>query len=211
MENYAFEFLPNKQELLLWISKYGPFALFVLFALGIIALPVPEESLMVISGILISQGDLPFVSTVLACIVGSMVGITVSYLIGRTAGHYMLIKYGSWFGLTKERLAQAHEWFESYGKWTLFFGYFIPGVRHFTGIFAGASELSYHHFSFFAYMGALAWASTFLSIGYFFGDYWLSIYEIIESKIEIVVIGLIILAALFLFLKRMRKGPSVQK
>jgi membrane protein DedA with SNARE-associated domain len=208
MENYAFEFLPNKQELLFWVSKYGPFALFVLFALGIIALPVPEESLMVISGILISQGDLPLISTLIACIGGSMVGITVSYLIGRTAGHYILIKYGSWFGLTEARLAEVHKWFEKYGKWTLFFGYFIPGVRHFTGVFAGMSELSFRHFSLFAYLGALAWGSTFLSIGYFFGDYWLSLYEIIESKIEIVVIVTIIALALLLAYKQMRKKSN---
>jgi len=196
------ELLPDKQDLLLWVSKYGSFALFVIFALGIIALPVPEESMMVIAGILMSKGDLPILQTVLACILGSIVGITGSYIIGRTAGHFVLVKYGSWFGLTEEKLKKAHQWFESYGKWTLFFGYFIPGVRHFTGVFAGMTELSFRQFCLYAYFGALAWGTTFLSIGYFFGDYWLALYEVVEAKIEFVVIGLIMLAILFYLFKR---------
>src|ERR1700743_2906369 len=94
----------NKQALLMWTSHYGAFALFGLLALGIIALPVPEESLMVISGILMSQGDLPIFQTLLAAYSGSMCGISASYIIGRTAGHYLLMRYGRWFGMNETKV-----------------------------------------------------------------------------------------------------------
>jgi membrane protein DedA with SNARE-associated domain len=123
-----------------------------------------------------------------------MTGITLSYVLGRTAGSHVLHRYGHMMGLTEDRLKIVHQWFESYGKWTLTFGYFIPGIRHFTGFAAGTSELEYPKFALFAYLGAAIWATVFLSIGYFFGDYWYHLIEIVEESIDYTF--LLILAAL---------------
>ena len=165
------EFLAEDTAFTAWLLHYGSFALFGLLALGIIAFPVPEESLMIAAGFLMSNGNLPVGSTVLASLGGSICGITISYIIGRTAGHYAVTKYGKWIGLSTQKLKKAHEWFEKFGTWALFVGYFIPGVRHFTGFCAGTTDLEISRFTLFAYFGALVWVSTFLSIGYFFGDY----------------------------------------
>lgn len=155
-----------------WLLEYGSIALFFLLALGIVALPIPDETLMVISGVLIHQGYLCPLPTVIAAYAGSMCGITLSYVLGYTAGHFIVKRYGKWVGITDQNLQKAHNWYEYYGKWTLTFGYFIPGVRHVTGIFAGMTELEYPVFALFAYTGAILWATVFLSIGYFFGPYW---------------------------------------
>ena len=58
------------------------------------------------------------------------------------------------------------------GHWALTFGYFIPGVRHFTAYAAGMSELEAPQFALFAYSGAVLWVGTFLSLGYFLGERW---------------------------------------
>jgi membrane protein DedA with SNARE-associated domain len=94
------EHLPDIDTLSLWLNEYGSITLFVLLALGIVALPVPEETLMVIAGILMRKGELQIPGTMLAAYLGSMVGITGSYIIGRTAGKFLVHKYGSWLGLT---------------------------------------------------------------------------------------------------------------
>ena len=60
-------------------------------------------------------------------------------------------------------------WFNRIGKWTLTGGYFFPGVRHFTGFVAGTSKLKLPVFAGYAYLGALFWAATFISLGYFLG------------------------------------------
>lgn len=190
------DFLPDLNTLSEWIVQYGSIALFILLALGIIALPVPEETLMMVTGLLINRGELSFGETVIAALLGSMTGITVSYLIGRSVGTYMLIHYGKWIGITEIRMQKAHNWFEHYGKWTLLIGYFIPGVRHFTGLIAGATSLDFRQFALFAYTGALLWVSLFLSIGYFFGHIAFSIYEKIEFTADHVIVGVIILLAL---------------
>lgn len=89
------DFLPGIETFSLWLMQYGSFVLFILLTVGIIALPVPEETLMVIAGILMHKGKLAIPSTVLAAFLGSLCGITVSYWLGRTAGQYLITKYGS--------------------------------------------------------------------------------------------------------------------
>jgi len=171
----------------LWLMNYGSFVLFGLLLLGIIALPIPEETLMVLAGILMHSGKLSIPSTVIASILGAMCGISVSYMLGKTAGHYLVVKYGRWVGITKVRLHKAHQWFERFG-WALLVGYFIPGVRHLTGLCAGTSDFSYRQFALYAYSGAAVWVAIFLSIGYFFGKQWLSLYERIEIGSELIVL-----------------------
>lgn len=174
------------------LLEYGSIVLFVLLVLGIIALPIPEETLLIFAGALMAKGMLHTPSTILAASTGSLCGITISYLLGLTGGHYLVLKYGRWIGITSQRLNQAKEWFGRFGKWSLFIGYFIPGVRHFTGFTAGTTGVEYRHFSLFAYSGAVVWISTFLSIGYFFGDICLTFLEEIDFKTVIIISAVIV-------------------
>ena len=90
-----------------WVSLYGPAALFVLLILGIVGLPVPDETLMVFCGALIGKGTLNPLATFSAAFAGSVCGITISYIIGRTAGKPFLDKFGPWMHLTPARLEQV--------------------------------------------------------------------------------------------------------
>jgi len=190
------DFLPDLPTLSMWLVQYGSFLLFVLLTLGIIAFPIPEETLMVVAGILMRHQKLPIPGTVLAAFAGSICGISMSYLIGRTVGGYVVTKYGKFVGINEARLKKAHLWFERFGKWTLFVGYFIPGVRHFTGLSAGTTKLHYKQFALFAYSGALVWVSIFLSLGYFFGHCGLALYEKLELTFDELMYGLLILLCL---------------
>lgn len=182
-----------------WLLEYGSLVLFFLLVLGIIALPIPEETLLVFSGALMAQGILNIPSTILAAIAGSLCGITISYFLGLTGGNYLVHHYGKFFGLTTERLNKAKEWFNRFGKWSLFIGYFIPGIRHFTGFTAGTAQVEYHLFALFAYSGAAVWISTFLSLGYFFGDYCFAFLEEIDFKIVMILGVISLLGVIFYF------------
>lgn len=186
------------------LMDYGSIVLFILLALGIIALPIPDETLLVFAGALMAKGVLVVPLTILAAIAGSITGISISYVVGRTGGHYVVHKYGSMVGITDDKLQKAHVWFERYGKWTLTFGYFIPGVRHFTGLTAGISELEYRHFSLFAYSGALLWVTTFLSIGYFFGNICFSFLESIDTTTVLIVGACVTLLAVYIIIKSLK-------
>ena len=195
---------PETSLFSLWLIKYGSFALFLMLSLGIIALPIPEETLMVVAGILMQKGKLNIPLTILFSYGGAMCGITVSYFLGRTAGSYLIQKYGAWVGITRARLEKAHYWFERLGKWLLLVGYFIPGVRHFTGFSAGTTYMKFSHFALFAYTGAFLWVSLFLSLGYFLGNYCLSFYNELEDiDILAIVIALIaVILAVYLLRRR---------
>ncbi|BBB15158.1 alkaline phosphatase DedA family [Candidatus Rickettsiella viridis] len=161
MQSFLNQFIP-------WIQHYGSVAVFLWLALGIIALPIPEESLLLFIGFLMAKDKLPIVSTVIAAYAGTCSGITGSYGLGIFTSRYIVRGWGRYIGLTEKRFQRAHNWFERFGKWALCIGYFIPGVRHLTGYVAGALKLCYKHFAIFAYCGGIAWASLFMSLGYFF-------------------------------------------
>jgi len=160
-----------------WIIAHGPQALFVLLVLGIVGLPVPDEALLTYTGYLIGSGRMRPLAAFFAAWTGSMCGISISYWIGRSAGHVVLMRYGPRFGLTESRWRVVENWFEHIGHWALTFGYFIAGVRHFTAVVAGSTEVPYRVFAPYAYGGALLWVSTFLALGYYLGENWKTVLD----------------------------------
>jgi len=181
-----------------WISTYGYPAIFVLLVFGIVGLPVPDETLLTFTGYLIFKGRLHLLPAFFSAFTGSACGITISYILGRTFGLALIHRYGKYIHLTEERIQYAHNWFERVGRWGLTFGYFVPGVRHFTAYAAGMSCLSPPEFAAFAYSGAFLWASAFISLGYFLGERWESTSEEIH-KYLLLATGLAILAGLLYF------------
>lgn len=161
------------QYIMPWLTQYGSFALLVLLALGIFGLPIPDETILVTTGVLIARGHLSPITALPAVYFGAMIGITLSYIVGYAIGRTAILKFGRLLHITPERMEKAHYWFERIGKWFLLFGYYIPGVRHLSGIVAGTTYLKFWEFALFAYTGAVIWVSTFLGIGYFSYAAWL--------------------------------------
>jgi membrane protein DedA with SNARE-associated domain len=185
-----------------WVTQYGAVSLFFLLMLGIVGLPVPDETLMVFSGYLIFKGKLNPVLTFSMALLGSVTGITISYALGRIYGLKLIHKYGRYIHLTEERFQKVHAWFERAGRWSLFFGYYIAGVRHFTAMVAGASNLEYPRFAVFAYAGAFTWVSVFLFVGYFVGDQWERASEQFHHYIVIGSVGIGVILGLYLLVRR---------
>ncbi len=151
---------------------------------GIVGLPVPDETLLVFCGYLIYKGQLNPITTWLGAAGGSTCGITCSYFIGRTLGFgFIHSRFGRFLHITDDRIRVVHDWFNRIGHWALMVGYFVPGLRHFTAIVAGTSKLEYRSFAFFAYTGAVLWVSSFLMLGYFFGDNWERMFETVHHHL----------------------------
>jgi membrane protein DedA with SNARE-associated domain len=152
-----------------FISHYGYIGIFSLLMLGVFGIPFPDESLLTFSGYLASKGHLQILLTILVAFLGSIVGMTLNYAVGRTLGLVAIRKYGPYIRLTPERMDKVHEWFDWFGKWTLPVGYFIPGVRHLSAFVAGASKLRFNVFALFTYTGGLLWTLSFILMGYYLG------------------------------------------
>ncbi len=197
-----------------WITQYGCLAVFSLLMLGIVGLPVPDELLLTLVGYLISEEILNPFAAAGAAFLGSICGITLSYTLGRTCGLPLIEKYGRFIHLRMQHLDRVRRWFNHIGKWTLTGGYFFPGVRHFTGFVAGASKLQLRVFAGYAYLGALCWATSFISLGYFLGEErllisqsWLRISKEIHLIALIVVLLTLIIFGGYLFI-RLRSCPK---
>ena len=194
-----------------WISEYGYAAIFFLLVTGIVGAPWPEETLLTFAGYLAFKGTLRLEPTLLAGFLGSVCGITVSYLLGRTAGLFVIHKLGRFLFLNDAKLARVRLWFERFGKWVLVIGYFVPGVRHFTALVAGTSRLPYREFALFAYVGALLWSTLFITLGYTVGRQWrLIVDELQDHQIEAVglVIAGLLAYGLFRYLRARRRQRS---
>src|SRR5437879_2037327 len=140
-----------------WVVEYGYAGLFVLLMLGIVGLPIPDETLLTFAGYLCYHRHLNLPFTILSAFGGSVCGITISYGLGRTFGYYLVHKYGYLLSITDEKMNRVLMWFERVGKWTLPIGYFIPGIRHLTAYVAGTSKLPWYLFALFAYPGGFVW------------------------------------------------------
>jgi membrane protein DedA with SNARE-associated domain len=175
-------------DFLQWIGSYGPAALGVLLMLGVFGLPVPDETLLTFAGVLVRQGRMYFVTTWFAAACGSMFGITLSYILGRRFGPTAVTRFGRWLHVSQEDLARVEKWLERSGKWALTFGYFVPGVRHFTAIVAGSSQLPLRMFAIYAYSGAALWSLVFIVLGWMVGNHWERALETAHRHLTVVAV-----------------------
>ena len=162
--------------LLLSITKYSYFKIFIALGLGIVGLPLPDETLMAYAGFLVFQGKLNYLYTIMVAFMGTSCGITIGYVLGKTFGNKFIKRYASKMQVNPDDIQDAENFYNRYGKFALFIGYFIPGVRHLTAIFAGASLMPYRAFALFAYTGGFLWTITLVSLGYFLGEKWRHVY-----------------------------------
>lgn len=187
----------------LFIAHYGYFAIFGLLVLGIVGPLIPDDTILVLSGIAVHRGQLDFLTTLAVAGAGSLCGITVSYLLGRSGAIYALERFPPLHRWVDRHLPQTRRWFERYGKWTLSFGYFVAGLRHFTALTAGLSGLPFPTFAAFAYPGGVAWVLSFVSIGYYVGSQWTRLEPLLSKG---VLIGAVVVAVAGLLVWKKRRG-----
>src|SRR5215467_2554880 len=104
-----------EQQVLAWITQYGYVAIFSLLVLGIVGLPVPDETLLTFTGYLVFKGHLSLPLAFAAALGGSSCGISISYWLGRTFGLKLIHRYGRYLRIREDHLAKAHAWFERAG------------------------------------------------------------------------------------------------
>lgn len=184
-------------SLFLIITKYSYLEIFIALGLGIIGLPLPDETLMAYAGFLVFQGKLNYFYTVLVAFMGTSCGITIGYILGKAVGNSFITRYAHKIHVSPDDIQKAKDFYNRYGKFALFMGYFIPGVRHLTAILAGISLMPYRTFSLFAYTGGLLWTITLVSVGYFLGEKWQHIYMYSHRFI----IPVVCLSVIFLIVK----------
>src|SRR5262245_50117497 len=189
-----------------WIDRYGYGAIFVLLVLGIVGLPVSDETLLLFVGYLSFKGTLQLEPAMPTAFLGSATGISVSYAIGRYLGLPALIKFGHLIHVRPEHLAETQRWVGRWGKYSLLVAYFIPGVRHLAAVVLGASLLPPLVFARFAYTGALVWSASFIGLGYLAGEEWNQLSPLLHRTATVVTLLVLFSLALALVLVLIRRA-----
>lgn len=184
------------------LVRYGTPTLFFAQAFGIFGVPIPDELLLTIAGVLVRRGQLHGGTTMIAAVSGCLAGVTVSYLLGRTIGVAALQRA---VHLHTDALARAQRWFRRFGCWLLAFGYFVPGVRHVTAIAAGSAPLEYRTFAAYAYPGAILWCSVFVTVGYAAGERWQDALILARHHLAVAVVLAAAGAAVYAFVTAARR------
>lgn len=190
------------------IAKYKYAGIFVSIGLGIVGLPIPDETILAFVGFQVYQGKLHALPAFLSCFAGTTCGISIEYLIGRFLGTSIIERHSSRFHLRQEHIAGARSWYERYGKFSLSIGYFIPGVRHVLAIAVGPLS-TYRTFALYAYTGGFVWVSCFMLFGYIMAEEWHRALEFSQRHIIPVAVSGILLIALIglaVALYRKREG-----
>ena len=127
--------MPDVGEL---ISHWGYPAIFLFVILGNLGLPVPEETILVLSGYLIWRGELSLPLVLAVGIISAAAGDNLGYWIGREFGRGAVERYGQQVLATSERMESVWRFVTRYGALGVFAARFIPGLRFMAGPLAGA-------------------------------------------------------------------------
>ena len=190
------------------IEHWGYLAIVVFVILGNLGVPVPEESILVLAGYLVWQGDLRLPLILLVGILSAIVGDNLGYWIGRRYGQEAIARYGRWVLLTPARLEATRRFVTRYGAFGVFAARFIVGLRFMAGPLAGSTGLPPLAFVAANVLGAVVYVPTMVAAGYGvaygLGDY-LKRFERIVGKVEhVVLIGAIIGTLAFLGWRALR-------
>lgn len=192
-----------------YLSHYSYLGLYLILGISILGLPIPDEFLMTFVGFLSFSGKVNHAFAILSAAAGSMTGITISYFLGKFFKEKILILLKKHTG--SHRLEKVLRWYGRHGGKLLTAGYFIPGVRHLSGYVAGLSGLKYRSFALYAYLGAILWTSSFITLGRILGTRWETILPVIHrySVILGIIMTLLLLAFYLLYKNHERWGAWV--
>ncbi len=131
---------------------------------------LPGDSLLFVSGTVAaaSGGSISALGLILAVIIGAIVGNTQAYTFGRWFGH-RLYSWNFRF-LNQDKLMKAKVFYDNHGGKTVFLGRFLPIVRAFIPLIAGAAGMKASRFEFYSMTGAVAWAAGLIGAGCLFGN-----------------------------------------
>jgi membrane-associated protein len=203
-----FQRLRDLPALVQWAGYVGLFAIIFTETGLFFGFFLPGDSLLVTAGLLIAQNlplDLVTMGGLLTA--AAILGDNTNYWVGRLSGPRIFTREES-FLFKPKHLQRAHEFYERHGAKTVVLARFMPIIRTFAPLVAGAVGMNYQTFLTFSVLGGVSWIWSMLLIGYFLG----SRFPGVSEHIELVILGVVFLSVLpgiISWLRARRAGPAV--
>ncbi len=180
------------------IMNYQTWTYLILFLVifcetGFVVTPfLPGDSLLFAAGTLCAMNGSPLNVYVLMAllITAAILGDTVNYWTGNFVGpkvfHYEKNRF-----FKKEHLIKTHNFYEKHGGKTIIFARFIPIIRTFAPFVAGIGSMTYVRFISYNIFGGIAWVSSFLLAGFYFGNI-----PMVKRNFTMVIMAIIIISVI---------------
>jgi membrane-associated protein len=127
---------------------------------------LPGSSVLFSAGLVAASGENVSISALLTVIfMAAFIGNQLGFVIGRVVGRTYLSKRKS-PGLQKI-IRKCERFYEKSGWWSVVAARFIPWVRTFIPLIAGASKMPYYQFLSANILGAVAWGVGITLAGYY--------------------------------------------
>jgi membrane-associated protein len=174
---------------------------------------LPGDSLLVVCGLFAAAEKLNLWVMLISLFIAAVVGDAVGYYSGKKVGPAIFSRPKSRF-FNPNHLKKAHAFYEKHGGKTIIIARFVPIVRTFAPIVAGAADMRYRDFLVYNIFGGFLWVTSMLLAGYYLGG-------IVEAalgikledhidKVVIVVVFLSILPIIFEYLKSRREAKIAE-
>lgn len=193
------------QQFIEWIIHNGGlyFMLFIVFAeTGLfVGFFLPGDSLLFAAGIYASDlakqfYDVHFSLIIVLVIIASVLGNMVGYWFGLKTGPLLYERKETWL-FRKKHLLRAKDFYDHYGKGTIFLAKFVPIIRTFAPIVAGIVNMDKKTFTFYNIVGSIVWVTTMMLGGHYLQTWVRDRYGFdLKQHIEAITIGIILITTL---------------
>lgn len=163
----------------------------------------PGDTLLFSAGILAAGGTFNIVTVIAVIAAAAILGDNIGYLIGKHAGPKLFKEDGVIF--RHDYIMRTEKFYEKYGTKTMLVAHFIPIVRSFAPVTAGAGKMNHKQFIIYDAIGDIVWATSVTLIGFFIG----SRIPGIEKLIEPILIGIVVIF-LFPTIYHVLKDPKIR-
>jgi membrane protein DedA with SNARE-associated domain len=137
------------------LSMWGPFLLLLLCGVG---LPMPEDIVLVVAGMLAQDDGRSWVFTSILMYVGVLAGDSIIFCLGRCFGVRLLAWEHTHHLFPPKKQAKVQRLFDRHGSIVLLIARFLPGLR--APIFSTAGAMQVPFVKFVIYDGAAALLSV---------------------------------------------------
>ncbi len=154
------------------VNSLGPVGVGLAILAETVIPPIPSEAVLGLAGVLINDGEMEVVPVILFATLGSLLGATFFYYVGRALGPRRSHAFLDRLPLVETAdVDKTFEWFERHGRSAVFFGRMVPIVRSFISVPAGVVRMPIGQFLLFTAGGSLIWNSVLIGLGVAAGDF----------------------------------------
>jgi membrane protein DedA with SNARE-associated domain len=188
------------------LDSYGYLAVAGLVFVEDFGVPVPGETVLIAASVYAGVGRMNIVAVGLIAVAAAVLGDNLGYLIGRTGGRALALRYGKFVGLTGARLDQAEAFFGRHGGKVVTVARFLEGLRQANGLIAGITGMRWLKFGAYNLLGAVLWVGLWCTLGDLAGSHIGTIYEQVTrySLYVLIALGVVVVALVVRHLVRHR-------